>query len=189
MGTGHSQVNFLWLCHRFSRRPLALWYSLRSAFSAPWLWVNPPPIQSDQFSDSKLHRIVILGACGFSCSHWNDDKLSSHADPTTVYYLIYILQPHVLPLFTTHLPPHLSYLTMLLLPSSPRKGRRIESRTSSFSQWSATISLEGIFHLWWALCLNMSIPLPQGANVCVRFWPRWRSAPTWFQCRSISSYH
>lgn len=161
MGTGLSQVNFLWLCKRFSRSPLALWYSLRSTSSALGSGRPlPPPFSQTNFQSQSFIEFVILAACGFSCTHWRADKLSLQAVSTTVYYLIYILQPHVLPSFTACGPTSSPTSPTLLSLSSSQKGSsfdsHIESRTSPYSPESMAILLREIFHLWWALCCDTS---------------------------------
>lgn len=142
----------------------------------------PPPFSKTNFQTQSFIEFVILGACGFSCSHHHMQAQQLFTTSSIFCSLMSILYLQLISC------PTFSYLTMLLPSSSPKR-RRIESRTSSFSQWSTIIFMGGLFQLWWAPFPNTSKPLPHGVKVCVRFWSRWRSAPTWFQCCSISSYH
>lgn len=183
MGTGLSQVNFLWLGERFSRSPIALWYSLRSASSALGDRIPLPP-----FSHFKA-VFVIFAACGFSRTHGNYDKLTR-------------------PKFTTHLysaascPFIYSFLTSCptstesLSPSPAQKKK--EKKAVMISTW-VSYALYGNFTDGEKISpVISSVPqhvrrapslfLKELITSFVHFWTRWRSAPTWFQCCSISSY-
>lgn len=125
MGTGLSQVNFLWLCERFSRSPFTLWYSLRSTSSAlgsvPPL-PPPPAIQSDQFPDSKLHRICHFGCMWFQLYplKWWQTVITGRPNNCLLPHLY---SGALCPSFTYSPWPHFSPPTSptLLSPSSSQK--------------------------------------------------------------------
>lgn len=197
MGTGLLQVNFLWLGERFSRSPLALWYSLRSTSSAlgSGRLLSPPFSQTNFKTQSRI--------CHFSCM-WFQLHLLKWWQTVITGRPNNCLPPHLYsaascPSFIysswPHFPSHLTHIVIAIIIAK-RRQLRLPYRKQNiliFSVKYGNFAEGNISPVMSSVPQHIrkapSLFLKELITSCVHFWSRWRSAPTWFQCCSISSYH